>query len=139
MDSARPPLAFLSLAFALLLSCAVCVESRYHGRNQYRMANDGRRMWCIAKPSTEAGTLFRNIDFSCGQSGVDCTPIQPGGSCFNPDTPVSHASYAMNLFYKFAGKHPWDCNFNGTGVTVPQNPCKFHLKGFFFFFLSNFN
>ncbi|XP_057995793.1 major pollen allergen Ole e 10 isoform X1 [Hevea brasiliensis] len=120
MESARHPSSFLSLAFALLLSSAVCIESRYHGR--YRTANDGQGMWCIAKPSTEASTLFRNIDFSCGQSGVDCSPIQPGGSCFNPDTPVSHASYAMNLFYKSAGKHPWDCNFNGTGVAVTQNP-----------------
>jgi len=55
---------------------------------------------------------------------VDCGQIQPGGSCFRPDTTFGHASYAMNLFFKAAGKHPWDCHFNGTGIVVTQDPCK---------------
>ncbi|BFG23781.1 hypothetical protein CerSpe_100550 [Prunus speciosa] len=39
---------------------------------------------------------------SCGQAGIDCRAIQPGGNCFRPDNAVSHASVAMNLFYKAA-------------------------------------
>lgn len=81
----------------------------------------------IVKPSTEGEKLSQNIDYSCGQSGVDCRTIQPGGSCFNPDNPVSHASVAMNLFYRAAGKHPWNCHFDGTGLIVYQNPCKLSL------------
>ncbi|KAJ0052681.1 hypothetical protein Pint_00785 [Pistacia integerrima] len=43
--------------------------------------------------------------------GVDCKPIQPGGSCFQPNTFISLASFAMNLFYKSAGKNFWDCHW----------------------------
>ncbi|XP_020538480.1 major pollen allergen Ole e 10 isoform X2 [Jatropha curcas] len=126
MAHSKHPLAFISLAtFMLLLSCPLCIESRTHGRDQQyhrQAASGGQGTWCIAKPSTEEAKLFRNIDFSCAQNGVDCGPIQLGGSCFLPNTFISHASYAMNLFYKAAGKHPWNCHFNGTGVTVTQDP-----------------
>jgi hypothetical protein len=87
-------------------------------------ADDVQSRWCIAKPSAYNFELLRNIDYSCGQNGVDCGQIQPGGGCFRPDTAFGHASYAMNLFFKAAGKHPWDCHFNGTGIVVTQDPCK---------------
>ncbi|XP_048230809.1 major pollen allergen Ole e 10 isoform X2 [Ricinus communis] len=129
MGVSRHPLVYLSLAFALLLYCAVCAESRIQGRDQQpwantlqQTANDGHGMWCIAKPNTNTLKLSRNIEFSCRQKGVDCSPIQPGGSCFRPETTISHASFAMNLFYKAAGKHSWDCHFNGTGIAVAQDP-----------------
>ncbi|CAK7348517.1 unnamed protein product [Dovyalis caffra] len=92
------------------------------------VANDVQGNWCIAKPSAYNFQLLRNIDYSCGQNGVDCRPIQPGGSCFRPDTAFAHASYAMNLFFKAAGKHPWDCHFNGTGIAVTQDPCKYPVE-----------
>eukprot|EP00257_Ricinus_communis_P014609 XP_015572320.1 major pollen allergen Ole e 10 [Ricinus communis] len=139
MGVSRHPLVYLSLAFALLLYCAVCAESRIQGRDQQpwantlqQTANDGHGMWCIAKPNTNTLKLSRNIEFSCRQKGVDCSPIQPGGSCFRPETTISHASFAMNLFYKAAGKHSWDCHFNGTGIAVAQDPCKFSLRPWFF-------
>ena len=80
--------------------------------------------WCIAKPSTDNHKLNDNIDYSCKQNGVDCTAIAPGGKCFSPNNPVSHASMAMNLYYKAAGKHAWNCHFNGTGMIVLVDPCK---------------
>ncbi|KAJ6320026.1 hypothetical protein OIU78_015423 [Salix suchowensis] len=45
-------------------------------------------------------------------------------AAFVQTLPFGHASYAMNLFFKAAGKHPWDCHFNGTGIVVTQDPCK---------------
>lgn len=90
--------------------------------------SNGEVTWCIAKPSTEDERLNLNIDYSCRQSGVDCKPIQPGGSCFSPNSAISHASFAMNLFYKSAGKNYWNCHFNGTGLIVTQNPCKFFIN-----------
>ncbi|EOX95409.1 hypothetical protein QUC31_005024 [Theobroma cacao] len=126
MKSAKDPLplAFLPLVFALLLCFAVCVASRKHGngRNRDEKAIDGGNTWCIAKPSTENFRLSSNIDYSCTQNGVNCKPIQPGGTCFRPDTIISHASYAMNLFYRAAGKNTWNCHFNGTGIIVAENP-----------------
>ncbi|KAL9348026.1 hypothetical protein Peur_059392 [Populus x canadensis] len=125
MEIAKYPSACLPLAFALLLCFAVSTESQSygHGGNQDQIrADDVQSRWCIAKPSAYNFELLRNIDYSCGQNGVDCGQIQPGGSCFRPDTTFGHASYAMNLFFKAAGKHPWDCHFNGTGIVVTQDP-----------------
>ncbi|XP_041022127.1 major pollen allergen Ole e 10-like [Juglans microcarpa x Juglans regia] len=78
--------------------------------------------WCIAKPSTNNDKLLHNVEYSCGEDNVDCQSIQLGGSCFHPNNAVSHASFAMNLFYQDSGKHPWNCDFNGTGLIVSDNP-----------------
>ncbi|KAA3462395.1 Glucan endo-1,3-beta-glucosidase [Gossypium australe] len=88
-------------------------------------SSGGKNTWCIAKPSTENFRLNGNINYSCSQKGVDRKPIQPGGTCYRPNTIISHASYAMNLFYKVAGKNSWNCHFNGTGIIISENPCKF--------------
>ncbi|KAH1073863.1 hypothetical protein J1N35_026191 [Gossypium stocksii] len=118
-------LAFLHLAFSLLLCFGACPDARRHGngRNSNQKASSGgENTWCIAKPSTENFRLNGNINYSCSQKGVDCKPIQPGGTCYRPNTVVSHASYAMNLFYKAAGKNSWNCHFNGTGIIISENP-----------------
>ncbi|KAK3194387.1 hypothetical protein Dsin_025697 [Dipteronia sinensis] len=127
MESQKNPLVFLLLALALLLSFAAHIG---HGESSRptptdeiqidlrRKRNSEFVTWCIAKPSTDNESLKRNIDYSCGQKGVDCRPIQPGGACFLPDNLMSHASYAMNLFYKSAGKNFWNCHFNSTGLIV---------------------
>ncbi|KAL9430530.1 hypothetical protein AB3S75_025837 [Citrus x aurantiifolia] len=136
MAGTRHALAIFLLALALLFCFADCsghaeLSSRHsNGRVQEERRNEGvATSWCIAKPSTDDESLNHNIDYSCRQKGVDCRPIQPGGSCFNPDSIISHASFAMNLFYKSAGKNYWNCHFNGTGLIVTQNPswatCKY--------------
>ncbi|KAB1202668.1 Major pollen allergen Ole e 10 [Morella rubra] len=82
--------------------------------------------WCIAKPSADTEKLFHNVEYSCEQTHVNCSSIQLGGSCFHPNNAASHASFAMNLFYQAAGKHQWDCHFNGTGLVIFVNPCKLY-------------
>ncbi|KAJ4727897.1 Glucan endo-1,3-beta-glucosidase [Melia azedarach] len=124
MQGAKHPLAFLLLALVFLHCFAGCIElsKLSSGRYKEQRRSNGEVTWCIAKPSTEDERLNLNIDYSCRQSGVDCKPIQPGGSCFSPNSAISHASFAMNLFYKSAGKNYWNCHFNGTGLIVTQNP-----------------
>ncbi|XP_062145172.1 glucan endo-1,3-beta-D-glucosidase-like [Alnus glutinosa] len=128
MKLARGPLViFLPLALAFLLSfcgCRCSTESRTHanGNKLKQPVNQGGNTWCIVKPSTDTDRLLYNIDYSCAQTHVNCSSIQLGGSCFHPKNSVSYASFSMNLFYKSAGKHPWNCHFNGTGLIVTQNP-----------------
>ncbi|KAG7967105.1 hypothetical protein I3843_08G081700 [Carya illinoinensis] len=110
MKIARGTLAIiLPLALAFLLSFAACTGSTTN-------------TWCIAKPSTNNDKLLHNVEYSCGEANVDCRSIQLGGTCFHPNNAVSHASFAMNLFYQDSGKHPWNCDFNGTGLIVSDNP-----------------
>ncbi|KAL5991934.1 hypothetical protein ACLOJK_012846 [Asimina triloba] len=84
--------------------------------------------WCVPKTGVGAEALQANIDYVCS-SGTDCTSIQAGGSCFDPDTIESHAAYAMNAYYQSNGRNDFDCDFAGTGTVTLSDPsygtCKY--------------
>lgn len=77
--------------------------------------------WCVPKPGVSDAQLQSNLDYVCGH-GLDCSPIQPGGACYEPATVQAHAAYAMNLYYQNSGKNPWDCDFVQTAVLSSTNP-----------------
>lgn len=77
--------------------------------------------WCMPKAGVSNAALQANIDYICSQ-GVDCRPIQAGGACFQPNDVRSHASYAMNAFFKAKGQHSYNCDFSHSGVLVSHNP-----------------
>ncbi|CAL2252173.1 unnamed protein product [Prunus armeniaca] len=41
---------------------------------------------------------------------------EKGGSCYDPDRPVHHASFAMNAYYQKMGRNQWNCDFNNTSL-----------------------
>ncbi|VAH77761.1 unnamed protein product [Triticum turgidum subsp. durum] len=75
--------------------------------------------WAAASASTSA--LQVALDYACGYSGVDCSAIQTGGSCFNPDTIHDHASYAFNSYYQ-KNPLPTSCDFGGTATITTTDP-----------------
>ncbi|KAF7143924.1 hypothetical protein RHSIM_Rhsim05G0074600 [Rhododendron simsii] len=77
--------------------------------------------WCVPKSGVSDAQLQANLDYACGQ-GIDCSFIQPGGACFEPNTLASHAAFAMNLLYQTAGRNPWNCNFSETACLTSSNP-----------------
>nr|CAD1821043.1 unnamed protein product [Ananas comosus var. bracteatus] len=90
-------------------------------------ASDLRR-WCIAKPNADVMVLQENLDYACGQ-GINCSPIQPGGACYYPDTVQAHAAYAMNEYYQASGRNTFDCDFGQSGMVMTTDPsygnCKY--------------
>ncbi|XBJ28001.1 hypothetical protein VPH35_005171 [Triticum aestivum] len=94
----------------------------------------GAGSWCVASPSAGAAAL----DYACGQ-GADCSPIQPGGSCADPDTAAEAApattiafawlSISQNL--KKSSKNPvqTSCDFAGAAILTSTDPsttsCKY--------------
>ncbi|KAG9441243.1 hypothetical protein H6P81_017097 [Aristolochia fimbriata] len=76
--------------------------------------------WCIAKKGASETQLAYDIDYIC--QTVECGPTQPGGTCFIPDTLVSHASYALNAYYQTHGMHASDCDFFGSAVLTDTDP-----------------
>ena len=84
--------------------------------------------WCVPKTSgVSDAQLQENLDYACGH-GIDCSAIQPGGACFDPNTVASHAAYAMNLYYHTVGSDPVNCDFSQTATLTSSNPSKFPYK-----------
>ncbi|XP_066345787.1 glucan endo-1,3-beta-D-glucosidase-like [Miscanthus floridulus] len=81
---------------------------------------EGQKTWCIAKPSASNEILAQNLDYACSQ--VSCAVIQKGGPCYYPDSLVSRAAVAMNLYYAYSGRHPWNCYFNNSALVVQSDP-----------------
>ncbi|AEE82721.1 Carbohydrate-binding X8 domain superfamily protein [Arabidopsis thaliana] len=71
--------------------------------------------WCVAKMNATNAQLQGNINFGCSE-GVDCGPIQPGGSCYIPNSLVNHASFVMNAYYQSHGRTKKACSFKNTGT-----------------------
>ncbi|KAJ6893797.1 LOW QUALITY PROTEIN: hypothetical protein NC652_027769 [Populus alba x Populus x berolinensis] len=76
--------------------------------------------WCIASTIASQNRLAA-IDYACGFGGADCSAIQPGSGCYNPNTLRDHASYAFNSYYQ---KNPGatSCVFGGTAQLTNTDP-----------------
>uniref|UniRef100_A0ACD5UPN7 Uncharacterized protein n=2 Tax=Avena sativa TaxID=4498 RepID=A0ACD5UPN7_AVESA len=85
--------------------------------------------WCVARPGVPHEDLQNALDWACGQGAADCSPLQPGGHCYQPNTLLLHASYAFNIFYQQNGNSDIACNFGGAGTITKRDPsfgpCKF--------------
>ncbi|THU62067.1 hypothetical protein C4D60_Mb01t01250 [Musa balbisiana] len=77
--------------------------------------------WCVASQTASQTALQVALDYACGYGGADCSAIQQGGSCFDPDTLRDHASYAFNDYYQ-KNPIPTSCDFGGTAVIVNVDP-----------------
>ncbi|KAI9180278.1 hypothetical protein LWI28_003170 [Acer negundo] len=79
--------------------------------------------WCVPKTGVSDAQLQAGLDYACSQ-GIDCSSIQPGGACFEPNNVASHAAFAMNLYYQKSQKNPWNCDFSQTATLTSQNPSR---------------
>ncbi|GAB2297577.1 hypothetical protein Dimus_031672 [Dionaea muscipula] len=82
--------------------------------------------WCVGLTGASMADLQNGLDWACGPGMVDCGPIRAGGSCYVPDTLLSHASYAFNSYFQQNGNSDIACNFGGTAVIVKKDPSKIY-------------
>ncbi|RZR82551.1 hypothetical protein BHM03_00009000 [Ensete ventricosum] len=80
--------------------------------------------WCVASQTASQTALQVALDYACGYGGADCSAIQQGGSCYNPDTVHDHASYAFNDYYQ-RNPIPTSCDFGGMAVFTNVDPSRF--------------
>ncbi|XP_010926435.1 uncharacterized protein [Elaeis guineensis] len=77
--------------------------------------------WCIASQTASQTALQVALDYACGYGGADCSQIQPGATCYNPNTVRDHASYAFNDYYQ-KNPIPTSCDFGGTAMITNTDP-----------------
>lgn len=93
-----------------------------------------RNVSCVARPNQDPQALNNAVDWACSGGGVNCAPIQPGGSAYYPNTLEAHASWVFNQYYQQSGSAGQDniatCFFGGTAMLqCPRNSGSGRVRG----------
>ncbi|KAK6139414.1 hypothetical protein DH2020_026839 [Rehmannia glutinosa] len=102
--------------FSFILSVALCScsgDPTLRGKKYL----DG---WCVVNTGAPPDQLQAFLDYGCNE--VDCSPILPGGACYEPNVLLAHSSWILDKFYREGGF----CK-EGLGYITPINPCKLYI------------
>lgn len=90
-----------------------------------RITENSSAVFCVAKPGEDSDALRDGLNWACGPGQANCTAIQSGQPCYNPDTLVNHASFAYNDYYQKMRSVGGTCDFGGTAMTTTRDPSEF--------------
>ncbi|KAE8647341.1 hypothetical protein Csa_004137 [Cucumis sativus] len=118
------PIGFSLFLLILLIPCTAPHPSRPSIRDQSAAASE---LWCVAKNNADDASLQSALDWACGAGGADCSPIQPGGSCYDSTDVQNMASFAFNDYFRKHGMTDDSCFFQNSAAITSLNPSTFLL------------
>ncbi|KAL5840422.1 hypothetical protein ACOSQ4_013030 [Xanthoceras sorbifolium] len=87
------------------------------------LANDTtNKTYCIAMDGVDSKTLQVALDWACGPGRANCSEIQPGEACYQPNNVKNHASYAFDSYYQKEGRSSGSCDFKGVAMITTTDP-----------------
>ncbi|KAK9681545.1 hypothetical protein RND81_10G009700 [Saponaria officinalis] len=87
------------------------------------LANDTtNKTYCVAMDGIDTKTLQTALDWACGPGRANCSEIQPGEPCYQPNNVKNHASYAFDSYYQMEGQAPDSCDFKGVAMLTTSDP-----------------
>ncbi|KAL3627464.1 hypothetical protein CASFOL_028827 [Castilleja foliolosa] len=87
------------------------------------LANDTtNRTYCVATDGVDGKTLQTALDWACGPGRANCSEIQPGETCYQPNNVRNHASYAFDSYYQKEGRNSGSCDFKGAAMITTTDP-----------------
>jgi exo-beta-1,3-glucanase (GH17 family) len=89
------------------------------------LANDTtNQTYCVVMDGVDSKTLQAALDWACGPGRANCSEIQPGENCYQPNNVKNHASYAFDSYYQKEGKAAGSCDFKGVAMITTSDPSK---------------
>lgn len=87
------------------------------------LANDTtNQTYCIAMDGVDKRTMQAALDWACGPGRANCSEIQPGEACYQPNDVKNHASYAFDSYYQKEGASAGSCDFKGVAMITTTDP-----------------
>jgi len=83
---------------------------------------------CHPIPGTDQRRLITALEWVCNPQILDCSPIEPGGDYYYPNTPEDHAKWAFNAYFLLhrTVQGPAACSFGGIAQLVPPTHFSTH-------------
>nr|GEY24492.1 glucan endo-1,3-beta-glucosidase 1 [Tanacetum cinerariifolium] len=81
------------------------------------LANDTtNQTYCVVMDGVDGKTLQTTLDWACGPGRANCSEIQLGENCYQPNNVKNHASYAFDSYYEKQGRSARSCDFKGVAM-----------------------
>ncbi|GJZ30136.1 glucan endo-1,3-beta-glucosidase 1 [Tanacetum coccineum] len=78
--------------------------------------------YCVATDGIDGKTLQTTLDWAWGPGRANCSEIQPGENCYQPNNVKNHVSYAFDSYYEKQGRSAGSCDFKGVAMITTTDP-----------------
>ncbi|KAK7303310.1 hypothetical protein RJT34_14213 [Clitoria ternatea] len=95
---------------------------RVSGIGTFLASDNANQTFCVAMDGVDSRTMQAALDWACGPGRANCSEVQPGESCYQPNNVKNHASYAFDSYYQSHGKSPGSCDFKGVALITTSDP-----------------